>query len=125
MPGLGVRSGNTRPSRQKLPSFGTSPKSPPYAQRLVPSGSRWTRPWSQNSQMKPPCSPGVDSIAAQYSASVPLLLPIACEYSHMISGWSWVPFVAWSTIEAIVGYIGHVMSVAVWALVQSKRIAPS
>ena len=27
--GLGVRSGQTRPSRQKLPSFGSSPKSPP------------------------------------------------------------------------------------------------
>ncbi len=56
-----------------------------------PSGSVWTRPWSQNSQMKPPWSPGVDSIASQYSASVPLLLPIACEYSHMISGCRWRP----------------------------------
>jgi len=36
--------------------------------------------------MKPPWSPGVDSIASQYSASVPLLLPIAWEYSHMMSG---------------------------------------
>ena len=39
--------------------------------------------------MKPPWSPGVDSIASQCSASVPLLLPIACEYSHMISGCRW------------------------------------
>ena len=51
----------------------------------------WTRPWSHHSQMNPPWSPGVDSIASQYSASVPLLLPIACEYSHMIRGWSWLP----------------------------------
>ena len=29
----------------------------------------------------------MDSIASQYSASVPLLFPIACENSHMISGW--------------------------------------
>ena len=57
----------------------------------VPSGSCWTRPWSQHSQMKPPWSPGVDSIASQYSARVPLLLPIACEYSHRISGWRWRP----------------------------------
>ena len=75
--------------------------------------------------MNPPWSPGVDSIAAQYSASVPLLLPIAWEYSHMISGCRCVPFVAWSTIEAIVGYIGDVKSLAVWGLVQSARIAPS
>ena len=64
----------------------------------VPSGSVWTRPWSQNSQMKPPWSPGVDSIASQYSASVPLLLPIACEYSHMISGCRCSPERAWATI---------------------------
>ena len=30
--------------------------------------------------------PGVLSMAAQCSASVPLLLPMACEYSHRISG---------------------------------------
>ena len=84
--GLGRRSGQFRPSRQKLPSLGWSPKSPPYAQRVVPSGSRWTSPWSHHSQMKPPWRPSVDSIASQYSASVPLLLPMACEYSHMING---------------------------------------
>ena len=65
---------------------------------VVPSGSFWTRPWSHHSQMKPPWRPGVDSIASQYSARVPLLLPIAWEYSHMIRGWRWVPFVAWATI---------------------------
>ena len=75
--------------------------------------------------MNPPWSPGVDSMASQYSASVPLLLPIACEYSHMISGWRWSPERAWSTIAAIGGYIGQVRSLTPWSLVQSKRIAPS
>ena len=79
---------------------------------VVPSGSSWTSPWSHHSQMKPPCSPAVDSIASQYSASVPLLLPIACEYSHMISGWRWRPEAACPTIAAIGGYIGQVTSLA-------------
>ena len=35
----GVRSGNVTPSSTNVPSLGTSPKSPPYAQRTVPSGS--------------------------------------------------------------------------------------
>ena len=39
--GLGVRSGQIRPSVQKLPSLGSSPKSPPYAQWVVPSGRGW------------------------------------------------------------------------------------
>ena len=69
--------------------------------------------------MKPPCRPGVDSIASQYSASVPLLLPIACEYSHMISGWRCRPDRACATIAAIVGYIGQVRSLTPWSLVQS------
>ena len=125
MAGFGRRSGQTRPSRQKLPSFGSSPKSPPYAQRVVPSGSVWTSPWSHHSQMNPPWSPGVDSIASQYSASVPLLLPIAWENSHMISGWRWVPERACATIAEIGGYIGQVMSLTRWSLAQPNRIAPS
>ena len=36
--GFGVRSGKTIPSQTKLPSCGVSPKSPPYADRFVPSG---------------------------------------------------------------------------------------
>ena len=75
--------------------------------------------------MKPPWSPGVDSIASQYSASVPLPLPIACEYSHMISGQRWRPERACSTIAPISGYIGQRMSLASWSAVQSQRIAPS
>src|SRR5438093_463555 len=59
--------------------------------------------------MNPPCSPGVDSIASQYSASVPLLLPIACEYSHMMSGCRWLPDRAWATIDEMAGYIGRVV----------------
>ena len=35
--GLGVRSGKTIPSQTKFPSCGVSPKSPPYAERFVPS----------------------------------------------------------------------------------------
>ena len=89
--GFGRRSGQTSPSATKLSSCGWSPKSPPYAQRVPPSGSRWTSPWSHHSQMNPPWSPGVDSMASQYSASVPLLLPMACEYSHRMSGWRWSP----------------------------------
>ena len=65
------------------------------------------------------------SIASQYSASVPLLLPIAWLNSHITSGWRWAPEVAWATSAAIGGYIGHTMSLAVWPLAQSKRIAPS
>ena len=110
--GLGVRSGQLRPSTQKSPSCGRSPKSPPYAQRTVPAGSRWCRPWSRNSQMKPPWSPGVDSIASQYSASVPLLLPIACEYSHMMNGYRWRPERACATIAEMGGYMGQAMSLA-------------
>ncbi len=69
--------------------------------------------------MKPPWSPGVDSMASQYSASVPLLLPIAWLNSHMISGWRCSPDRAWSTIAEIGGYIGQVRSLTPWSLVQS------
>ena len=110
---------------QKLPSLGSSPKSPPYARRARAVGKCWTRPWSHHSQMNPPWSPGVDSIASQYSASVPLELPIACEYSHMISGRRCGPFVACATSAPIAGYMGQVMSVTRWSAAQSNRIAPS
>ena len=58
-------------------------------------------------------------MASQYSASVPLLLPIAWLNSHMISGWRWSPDRAWSTIDAIDGYIGQVRSLMPWSLAQS------
>src|SRR5579864_118965 len=103
---------------QKLPSLGSSPKSPPYAHRLLPSGSFWTRPWSHHSQMKPPCKPVIDSIASQYSPRHPLLLPIACEYSHIISGWRWLPERSCSAIAEMRGYIGQVMSLTDWSLDQ-------
>ena len=51
-------------------------------------------------------------MACQYSARVPLLLPMACEYSHMISGLVCRPEVAWATIAEIGGYIGQTRSVA-------------
>ena len=92
---------------------------------MVPSGSRCSRPWSRHSQMKPPWSPGVDSIASQYSARVPLLLPIAWLNSHITSGCRCAPERAWATSEAIGGYIGHSRSLAVSADDQSNLIAPS
>ena len=42
----------------KLPSFGSSPKSPPYAQCVRPSGRSWTRPWSQPLPDEPALEPG-------------------------------------------------------------------
>ncbi len=64
-------------------------------------------------------------MASQYSARVPLLLPIAWEYSHMMSGRRWSPDRAWATIASIGGYIGQVMSVAATSAVQSNLMAPS
>ena len=75
--------------------------------------------------MKPPCSPGVCSIASQYSASVPLLFPMACENSHMMSGWRWWPDVACPTIAQSGGYMGQVRSLRRWSPAQSHLIAPS
>ena len=67
----------------------------------------------------------MDSIASQYSARVPFELPIAWEYSHMISGWRCRPDRACSTIAEMGGYIGQVRSDPSWSAVQSQRIAPS
>ncbi len=50
-------------------------------------------------------------MASQYSARVPLLLPMACEYSHMMSGRSRRPEVANSTMALMAGYIGQTRSV--------------
>ncbi len=75
--------------------------------------------------MNPPWSPGVDSMASQYSARVPLLLPIAWLNSHMISGCRCAPDAACATIASIGGYIGHAMSLAVCGPPQSNLIAPS
>jgi hypothetical protein len=55
----GCRSDDINPSATKLPSFGSSPNWPPYANPRLPLGSRVSSPWSFHSQMKPPCSPGV------------------------------------------------------------------
>ena len=67
----------------------------------------------------------MDSMASQYSARVPLLLPMACENSHMMSGCRWRPDRAWAMIASMEGYIGQAMSLTVWSLAQSKRMAPS
>jgi len=75
--------------------------------------------------MKPPWSPGLASIASQYSASVPLLLPIAWEYSHRISGRTCASERVWATIASIVGYIGQARSLAPCSAAQSNLIEPS
>ena len=59
--GLALRSGCTSPLMQKFRSEGVplAPKSPPKAQILWPFF--WvSRPWSTQSQMKPPCSTSMD-----------------------------------------------------------------
>ena len=65
------------------------------------------------------------SMASQYSASVPLLLPMACEYSHMMSGRVSRPERANSTMALMAGYMGQTMSVTRSPPAQSKRMAPS
>ena len=64
-------------------------------------------------------------MASQYSARVPLLLPMAWEYSHMMSGRSRRPEVANSTMALMAGYIGQTRSVTRAPPDQSKRMAPS
>ena len=70
--GCGRRSGHTRPLMQNCASWGESPKSPPYAHSTLPSAGTvgaplgavalpvngLHRPWSTQSQMKPPCRRG-------------------------------------------------------------------
>ena len=43
-------------------------------------------PWFTQSQMAPPRARVPDLNSFQYSSKPPLLLPIACEYSHCMSG---------------------------------------
>ena len=62
---------------------------------------------------------------SQYSARVPLLLPIACEYSHIINGRSCFPDFAYAITAPIAGYIGQIMSVTPTPFRQSPLIAPS
>ncbi len=61
--------------------------------------------------MNPPCNPGVFSNASKYSPRQPLLLPIACEYSHKISGRQSRVVRAHSTISETAEYIGQTRSV--------------
>jgi hypothetical protein len=75
--------------------------------------------------MKPPCNPAVDSMASQYCASVPLLLPIACEYSQRMRGLVCWPDEACATISSMDEYIGQTMSLAAWSAQKSSLIAPS
>ena len=86
MAGCTVLSGKTRPLIQNWASFGLSPKSPPYAQNSCPSSSCFIRPWSTRSQIKPPCNLLFCLKCNQYLSKLPLLFPMACEYSHNING---------------------------------------
>ena len=76
---------------QKLPSFGLSPKYPPYAYFASPSSvSPIFIPWSANSQMQPPIKRSSESKRALYAARSPGPLPIAWQYSHRKSGWRYL-----------------------------------
>ena len=66
-------------------------------------------------------------MASQYSARHPFELPMAWEYSHMISGRSspGTGCSAHSTIRSIGGYIGHTRSVTVAPRSRPNITAPS
>ncbi len=64
-------------------------------------------------------------MAAQWSASVPLLLPMACEYSHWMSGLVCSPERACATQSSSGAYIGHAMSEASPGSAQPSLAAPS
>ncbi len=64
-------------------------------------------------------------MAAQWSASVPLLLPIACEYSHWMSGLVCVPDMACAMHSGSGAYIGQAMSEATSGSAQPSLAAPS
>ncbi len=64
-------------------------------------------------------------MAAQWSARVPLLLPIACEYSHWINGLVCSPDSACATQSSSGAYIGHAMSEARSGSAQPRLAAPS
>ncbi|CAM5591626.1 hypothetical protein SCANM63S_07264 [Streptomyces canarius] len=64
-------------------------------------------------------------MAAQWSASVPLLLPIACEYSHWISGLVCCPDSAWARHSSSGAYMGQAMSDATSGSAQPRLAAPS
>mmetsp|Transcript_27348 Transcript_27348/g.88319 ORF Transcript_27348/g.88319 Transcript_27348/m.88319 type:complete len:219 (-) Transcript_27348:2034-2690(-) len=67
--GWGVRSGKTSPLMQNCPSCLSQSKSPPYAQKCRPvTGSVLCRPWSAQSQMKPPCAYGRARKRSHHSA---------------------------------------------------------
>lgn len=64
-------------------------------------------------------------MAAQWSASVPLLLPMACEYSHWMSGLVCFPESAWARQSSSDAYIGQAMSEATSGSAQPSLAAPS
>lgn len=73
--------------------------------------------WSAQSQMKPPMSrpPGDASKQAQYSARLPVLLPMEWAYSHSMTGrWSPLPAAAAASCVScgMRAYMGQIRSVA-------------
>ncbi len=64
-------------------------------------------------------------MASQWSASVPLLLPMACEYSHWMSGLVWVPDMACARHSWSGAYIGQAMSEDRSGSAQPSLAAPS
>lgn len=64
-------------------------------------------------------------MAAQWSASVPLLFPMACEYSHWMSGLVCSPDRACATQSSMGAYMGQAMSEASAGSAQSSLAAPS
>jgi len=81
-----VRSGKRRPLAQNCASCIASPKSPPYAKYARPRPSSRCRPWSIQSHRKPPCAWLSRWKASHHSSRLPDELPIACAYSHGMSG---------------------------------------
>mmetsp|Transcript_33085 Transcript_33085/g.67681 ORF Transcript_33085/g.67681 Transcript_33085/m.67681 type:complete len:372 (+) Transcript_33085:311-1426(+) len=69
-------------------------------------------PWSHQSHMNPPWHDGKlgSSNALTYTCSPPVELPMACAYSHKITGLS--PLLAWPRITPGEAYMGHTTSVS-------------
>ena len=86
----------------------------------------WRRPWSQNSQMKPPCKPGrrLDRVPVLGEAAVAVAHRVRV-LAHDQRQLAARRCSAHSTMSAISGYIGQSTSVAVCARPQSHMIAPS
>ncbi len=107
------------PLAQKLPSFGLSPQSPPYAGYVVPFGAFQFRPWSTKSQIQPPCRIGLARMTSQYSLKLPVELPMLWEYSIITYGRLSFASLARFATPAGLSYMAERMSLT-W-----ERLSPS